>query len=143
MMTFLPYPCYEESAACLDRLRLGKQRHECLTIVNALLGYNKGGWLRHPICRIWRGYERQLIAYSIDVCNSWIQKGYQDSVKDKLLHIAAISSNEPDWNHRPDWITKELCLSHQSNLIRKLPDHYIPIFGADIPNDLPYIWPIP
>jgi hypothetical protein len=31
-------------------------------------------------------------------------------------------------------------IAHQSNLIRKKPEFYIPIFG-NIPDNLEYIWP--
>lgn len=36
MQTFLPYPNFVESAKCLDDKRLGKQRVECLQILNVL-----------------------------------------------------------------------------------------------------------
>jgi hypothetical protein len=36
MQTFLPYPNFAQSAACLDNKRLGKQRVEVLKILNAL-----------------------------------------------------------------------------------------------------------
>lgn len=41
----------------------------------------------------------------------------------------------------PPWLGDEAFhLSHRSNLVRKDPGHYRPIFG-DIPDGLPYIWP--
>jgi hypothetical protein len=30
----------------------------------------------------------------------------------------------------------------RSNLLRKLPEHYGILF-PDVPNDLPYVWPVP
>ena len=47
MQTFLPYPDFSESAAHLDRKRLGKQRAETVQVLRALTvpGY---GWRRHP-----------------------------------------------------------------------------------------------
>lgn len=36
MQTFLPYKSFEQSAACLDNKRLGKQRVEVLQILKAL-----------------------------------------------------------------------------------------------------------
>lgn len=32
-------------------------------------------------------------------------------------------------------------LSHRSNLIRKLPSHYGPLW-PNVPDNLPYIWPV-
>ena len=43
----------------------------------------------------------------------------------------------PTWLGRPD-----LYRSHQSSLLRKDPAHYRPIFGNDVPDDLPYVWPV-
>ena len=40
------------------------------------------------------------------------------------------------------WFSDEFFLAHKSNLIRKKSEHYRPIFGLDIPDDLPYIWPV-
>jgi hypothetical protein len=41
----------------------------------------------------------------------------------------------------PKWLGNEsFHLSHQSNLLRKNPDHYSQFFMG-IPNDLPYVWP--
>ena len=33
--------------------------------------------------------------------------------------------------------------SHQSALLRKDPSFYRPLFGPDVPDDLPYVWPSP
>jgi len=41
----------------------------------------------------------------------------------------------------PEFITPEFTLSHQSNLLRKDPEFYRPVFGPDVPDDLPYVWP--
>lgn len=41
----------------------------------------------------------------------------------------------------PPWLTDEFCLSHRSNLIRKNPDYYRPLW-PDVPDNLPYIWPV-
>ena len=38
MQTFLPYPDFKQSAACLDYRRLGKQRVEGVQILKKILG---------------------------------------------------------------------------------------------------------
>lgn len=48
MQTFLPYPSFVESAKCLDRQRLGKQRVEVLQLLKALL-VPGSGWGNHPV----------------------------------------------------------------------------------------------
>lgn len=43
---------------------------------------------------------------------------------------------------KPSFIgDEEFHRSHQSNLIRKLPEFYRPLFPG-VPDDLPYIWPV-
>ncbi len=67
MQTFLPYPCFIESAKCLDFRRLGKQRVESKQLLNALeirkSGIAKGGWVNHPATVMWEGYEDALKHY--------------------------------------------------------------------------------
>lgn len=139
MQTFIPYTNHHQSAACLDRQRLGKQRVECLQILNALAG--DSGWKHHPAVAMWQGYERALGAYGIVICAEWIKRGYKDTCRDKIIRIAETfpysSSENPEW-----WGRQELHLSHRSNLLRKFPEHYRSFFPDD-PDDLPYIWPRP
>lgn len=139
MQTFLPYPSFSQSAASLDRARLGKQRVECKQILNALDGRSKG-WVNHPAVKMWRSYEQELALYGKIVCITWINRGYNDSLLDffEERFRAAPDVMPPKWLGNPDFHR-----SHMSNLIRKLPEHYRPIFGPDVPDNLPYIWPVP
>jgi hypothetical protein len=42
----------------------------------------------------------------------------------------------------PSWLGEPaLHRSHQSALVRKLPEHYRPLF-PEVPDDLPYVWPV-
>lgn len=142
MQTFLPYPSYVKSARCLDYRRLGKQRVETLQILNALTGV-RAGWGNHPITRMWRGHELSLARYGMIVSKVWRDEwGYNDTCYGKIRRlvddatIAEINSADP-----PDWVgDPDFHRSHQSNLIRKLPDHYGPLFPG-VPDDLEYIWP--
>jgi hypothetical protein len=43
----------------------------------------------------------------------------------------------PRWLGDPDFHR-----SHQSSLLRKDPEHYGPMFPG-VPDDLPYVWPVP
>lgn len=137
MQTFLPYADFWKSAQALDRSRLGKQRVETYQILRALTGESKG-WVNHPATKMWRGHEGALAVYGQVMSMEWIRRGYKDTLlpkfstyivefQDKSMALPAIIGNE------------EFHLSHQSNLIRKYPEHYRPIFG-DVPDDLPYVW---
>lgn len=135
MQTFLPYPSYIQSAQCLDRQRLGNQRVECLQILNALTN-PAYGWQSHPAVAMWRGYEECLQLYSVTICDEWIARSYRDTCKDKILAF----NFEPGPTY-PHWLgNPAFHRSHQSNLIRKLPEHYGALW-PNVPNDLEYIWP--
>jgi Pyrimidine dimer DNA glycosylase len=138
IQTFLPYSNFKKSAQVLDYRRLGKQRVEVLQILNVLKGGSEG-WKNHPAVKMWKGYEESLIDYGIIVCDEWISRKYRDTCRQK---IEAYQLTVPP-NKLPPWLgDPNFHLAHQSNLIRKYAEYYQPIFGKDIPNDLPYIWPV-
>lgn len=136
MQTFLPYPDFARSAAVLDRQRLGKQRVEAKQIYLALTqpGY---GWQNHPAVKMWRGWQISLASYGEIICLEWRKRGYNDSL---LLFFQERSALRPNLQPCPPHFDEAFCRSHQSNLIRKLPSHYGPLW-PDVPADLPYIWP--
>jgi hypothetical protein len=138
MQTFLPYKNYNESAKVLDNKRLGKQRVECLQILNAINDSNYG-WQNHPAVRMWRGYTNALIEYSLAICNEWTNiRGFNDTCADKI--IAHYRSGEgiilPRWN-----IDERIYVSHRSNLLRKDEPFYRQFFKTE-PADMPYFWPV-
>lgn len=137
MQTFLAYPDYRQSAAVLDMRRLGKQRVEAYQILRALRGESQG-WLNHPATRMWRGHEFNLATYGAVVCETWRAKGYKDTLlpyfEEAMLRLPV--TLQPEWLGREDFHR-----AHQSNLVRKLPAHYGPLFPG-VSGDLPYIWPV-
>lgn len=137
MQTFLPYPDFARSASVLDNRRLGKQRVGAKQIYLALTD-PLYGWQHHPAVRMWRGHKDGLAHYGVAVCTEWRRRGF----KDTLLPWFQGRAWALDPIYYPRWRTSEFCLSHQSNLIRKDPGHYRPLFGNDIPDNLPYIWPV-
>ena len=142
MQTFLPYPSFAESAAVLDRARLGKQRVETLQLLraNTVPGY---GWRNHPAARMWGGFLPALTAYGLAMTDAWIAAGHADTVRDQLLAFAPeVDGVAQEQLELPEWLgDPALHLSHRSNLVRKDPEFYRPLFG-DVPDDLPYVWPV-
>jgi hypothetical protein len=141
MQTFLPYADYSKTAKVLDMKRLGKQRVETFQVLKALLLENYG-WKQHPAVKMWRGHTYELLEYQKAICNEWTSRGYKDTCLEKSIdfvrqHCHDLTTAAPSWLGN-----EEIHLSHRSNLIRKAPDIYIPIFGSDVPNDLEYVWPI-
>lgn len=143
VQTFLPYPDYAQSAAVLDRQRLGKQRVECLQIFNALTvpGY---GWGSHPAVRMWRGYEHELVRYTQAMCDEWTKRGYRDSVREKIgRRLLEVQGDIGGDRGAPPWLGRgDLHRSHRSNLVRKDPEWYAPRFEAGLRADLEYVWPV-
>lgn len=133
MQTFLPLPDFKECARVLDYRRLGKQRVEAFQILKTLaLGERAKGWRNHPAVLMWRGHEGALNLYAREMCLEWRERGYVDNMLDRFVCVG-----EPTL---PKWLgDSRLHLSHQSNLIRKYPEHYREHF-PDVPDDLDYFW---
>lgn len=134
--TFLPYPDLQESVACLDYKRLGKQRVETKQILKALRG-ETAGWRHHPAVLMWRGHDGFLVRYGVAACCRWSELGYRDTLLPYFLALTTDydKAEEPWWFGFPEFHD-----SHKSNLVRKEPEHYRKFF-PDIPDDLPYYWP--
>ena len=140
MQTFLPYPDFQDSAAVLDQRRLGKQRVETLQIMVALV-YSRG-WIHHPAVCMWRGYEFSLLRYQEAICYEWhLRRGYKDTCLRKTSEVFwSAPYLYDDWTDPPWLWDEDFHIAHQSNLVRKDPTFYGPIFEG-VPDDLPYEWP--
>jgi len=131
VQTFLPLSNFREIAKVLDYRRLGKQRVEAWQILKALRGESKG-WTNHPAVKMWAGYEPALNSYGREMCLEWIERGYKDTMLERFVLVEPVLL--------PPWIGDDrLHVSHQSNLIRKYPEHYTEHF-PDVADDLPYFW---
>lgn len=164
MQTFMPYSSFESVAQCLDYKRLGKQRVEAWQIYQTLekikerqrlkeeimiLGKDNSiserlnelrtiAWENHPIVKMWKGYEITLLRYGLIMCNEWVARGYKDTLTQKFYN--ALNYNGHVSQSKPHWVFNlELQKSHQSNLLRKFPEHYQKYF-KNIQDNLPYKW---
>ena len=132
MQTFLPYADFRKTARCLDWRRLGRQRVEAWQILRTLSGISQG-WIRHPAVTMWAGYEMALSAYMNEMIVEWIKRGYRNN----MFQIAL-----PESYPLPEWLgNSAIHMAYKSNLIRKDPEYYRK-FWPDIPDNLPYIWPV-
>ena len=153
MQTFLPVSCFKQSAAFLDDRRLGKQRVECLQILNTLakgeysivehppeitLYKKKTPWYNHPAVQMWRGFESYLSIYGRIICKEWVHRGFKDTCYEKIFESGKLFKVSVD---SPSWLGDEkFHSSHRSNLLRKNPTWYNK-FGWSEPSNLPYVWP--
>lgn len=131
MQTFLPVPDFDESAAILDYRRLGKQRVEAYQLLTAKPGT---GWFNHPAAKMWRSHHSALALYGIAMCNEWIRRGYNDTLRPRISGFLDRYAIVPPWFGDPAFHA-----AHRSNLLRKDPAYYGQ-FGWTEPPDLPYIW---
>jgi hypothetical protein len=131
MNTFLPYADFIKSAQTLDWRRLNSQQNEVLTML-------RGGWWYHPASRMWQGYFYHLGCYGVVMCKEWAKRGYRNTRQANIVREMLKHKN----TGRPPWLgDAAFHRAHQSNLIRKKPEHYGPLFPG-VPDDLPYIWPV-
>jgi hypothetical protein len=149
MQTFVPYSDFAATAQVLDDKRLGKQRVEVIQIVRALT-WPDYAWKSHPAVLMWKGYEEALGRYGLTMCEAWTARGYGDTCAETIATdlaaagVPTIRSYEAllDDDALPGWLFDPALLrSHRSNLLRKDPAHYRPLFPDD-PDDLPYVWPV-
>jgi hypothetical protein len=148
MQTFITSFNQTETAKNLDNKRLGKQRVEAIQIANCLL-IKENRWKNHPAVKMWEGNTNYLILiYLKEILEEWEKRGFKNfkcqehfnTLKNLAYHT--VNKNYEIFALKPIWVTEEFILSHKSNLIRKNSDYYKPIFGYDIPDNLPYIWPV-
>lgn len=138
-------PSFTETAKCLDRQRLGKERLEASQILCAITD-STYGWQNHPAVNMWRGHPRLLCLYGLAICDEWVGRGYKDTLREKffasLVKYDNMIFDEKYSESLPSWYNDErLFSSHRSNLLRKYPEWYNQ-FGWTEPNDLPYFWPV-
>ena len=135
MQTFLPYPSFEQTAAILDWKRLGNQRLEGRLICKIITTPDYvGAWAHHPAVKMWRGYENALKLYVNTVISEWIRRGYLNTLPS--YDLAGSEILFPEWLGDPRFHD-----SHKSKLLRKFPEYYRQ-FHWNVPDDLPYFWPV-
>lgn len=132
MQTFIPYTDFEKCAKALDYRRLGKQRVECMQILNAMQK-TSGGWVNHPATRMWRGYEPALRQYQRAIILEWIARGYKNNME--------IPPEEP-YELPPWWGNEEIHASHRAALLEKDFIYYYENEGWEDEPELNYVWPV-
>jgi len=171
VQTFLTSPSYNRTSQSLDRLRLGKQRSEALTIAKICIHetyrisleeldlyestYKR--YYHHPAVLMWLGYESELIDYGLTICAEWQNRGYTDKLTWEFMLLKEyVESCDIPW-----WLTWSLCSNHRSILLGKaiegvelrkafsqqIHDWYFSLGWDETPavkvNDSwPYEWPI-
>ena len=139
MQTFLPFPDFHKSAACLDMKRLGKQRVETLQILQTLTRGSR--WRNHPAVKMWEGYIPALVEYGIAVCEEWLARGYKDTCLDKIKAFRFSRGVYPHWFGDEDFHK-----AHRQILLGKNYEWYSKFGWGDRPAEMingkwPYLWP--
>jgi hypothetical protein len=131
MQTFMPYASLRDSAACLDRQRLGKQRVEAFQILRVLRGDTKG-WRNHPAVRMWIGCEDALTVYMNACISEWVRRGFKNTMALQPYFPVVL----PPWFGRED-----VHAAYRSKLLEKLPEHYSRFGWLEEPGRA-YVWPV-
>jgi hypothetical protein len=131
MQVFVPYPDIIRSVSCLDPSRLGNQVYrEILTLI-------RGGWPHHPAAKMWVNHKHALAQYALAGLDELKRRG-RDYPHHRVTFEIYLDVF-PDTGMPPWWGREDVHRSHASNLIRKRPSHYAPLFPG-VPPDLPYVW---
>lgn len=69
---------------------------------------------------MWKGHERALWLYVRIMCVEWVVRGYRDSIAEQLEQMQLPNSSSI---LLPKHFTNSFFRSHQSNLVRKDPEH--------------------
>jgi hypothetical protein len=74
------------------------------------------------------------------MCLEWKRRGYNDTMTERFENLLA--GKNINGLVMPSWIgDRNFHISHQSNLVRKDPEFYRPLFPT-VPDNLEYIWPV-
>lgn len=129
------------TAKVLDRQRLNSQRSEAIRIAKINLGLIRDyKYENHPAVKMWKGYAPFLILeYLRCILKEWENRGYKN-IKCAADYTILYNLVKNCSVKRPLWLDWEFMKAHQSNLVRKKPEHYRKYYPS-IPDNLPYIWP--
>ena len=135
MQTFWPYPSFAQSASCLDRQRLGKQRVEVWQMLRALTGQTDG-WRNHPCVKAWEGHEPSLAVFGMVCCREWIGRGYKDTTLPKIVDLWRRLPVPTGFGTRP-WQGNgtDIHSAYRALLLHKDPDHYGQFGWTETPID--------
>ncbi len=132
MQTFLAFPSYTESAACLDKSRLGNQFYrEGIILI-------RGGWKNHPASKMWAGHLYSLGEYLLACYEELKKRGrIYDKHADEVRRIMDLQENK----NPPKWLgDKDFHASHRAALLFKNFEHYKQFRWEESPK-IEYIWP--
>lgn len=161
MNTFLPFVDFVKSAAVLDDKRLYKQIVECKQILNTL-SLKRGreahaqcrqdacpdtkrlkriAWENHPAVLMWEGHDIELRGFQTCCIREWAIRRWGINYTDwKDLNYPNADELQPS---SITWLGDEsFHRAMRSNLKRKDPQHYTPLFEPDLPDNLEYVWPV-
>lgn len=147
LQTYLPEPDFTETAALLHDVHLERQRRDVYLIFEILAGL-RDQWRNRPAVQMWRGSEVVLLDYGLKVCREWRARGHNDEIEARLISFVEDVLYAKIWvpgntGAKPWWLGHPgFHLSHKSNLVREMPDHYGRIW-PEVKPGLPFVWPDP
>ena len=144
MQTFIPHVNFDETARCIDNMRLGNQCYrESWTLY-------RGGWPNHPASKMWQGHWRFFARYNLALVREMRRRG---NWRYEVIYRWAkrwhdIRESEPDTG-APEWYGREdVHSSHRAVLLFKDPVWYGQFgwvekpLAPDSSGKFGYVWPV-
>ena len=147
--TFIVSTNLKKNFKILDRRRLGKQRLECLQIINALEGTSTG-YINHSATKAFYSENKKELKNNIKALKiyynyclrEWIKRGYKNSMefytiykdidKDTYEEYTSYNNRREGIVYMPWFFSyRPFILSHQASLLRKEKDYYKEYFVID------------
>lgn len=149
MQTFLPYPDFQDSLACLDNKRLGKQRLEAYQIIQTIIQKQRRdflhcgtiAWGNHPATLQWEHHLNALKLYYNISLHVWANRGFQNKTLQPFKMVDLLPVTAPKWLGFPAFH-----ISHRCRLLQKDYAYYSKKFPATLEKNptwqtTEYVWP--
>lgn len=144
MMTWMTRMSLLDTADDLDLARAATAAEDSAKLAYALVYDDLPAELeKHPVVRIWQGYEVALAAYSVAMEIRLVQMGVTSGLRaletakviSELRRVAEAEFVMPPWTE-----DTAVLQSHRSNLTRRWPAAFGKTWKGT-PANMPYVWP--
>lgn len=151
MQTWLTRVSWRAASQDLESRQAVLQTIEAYDLFEYLLGYSDESKEAPPapLQRMWQGHEYSLGIYAMTMGERVHKLGIKDEIffKTHDLFQQWKKDAKEDGEPIPSWVTPpwardtDVMRSHRSNLVRRWPRQYSPIF-LKTPDNMPYVWPL-
>ena len=141
-MTWLTRKSFLDTASDLETDLLAQTEDESFGLLLAMLTSDDEEIVKHPLYKMWTGYEVALAAYEASLAVELATRGvYTFKHLESATIIQKLRRTEPAEFEFPSWLEDiDVLRSHRSNMARRWPSEYAGAWGKT-PELWPYLWP--